>query len=329
MRILPISDTPNSSGSLHGDGPGRDQRANRSLPLLVPNVLIVVVGIGLLIIATVLQVTLDQNNDPRETRAEKLRLLPKGEVLRPALLGYHTLGADLIWLNAVQVLGASKVTEKDYEWLYHALDVLTTLDPHYSYAYDVGGTILAELAHRVDWSNQLLEKGFRANPAAWRLPFVLGFNHFFYLQDHLKAAEYMSQAAKIPGRPYHVDTLAARLYVEGGSPALALQYLESMLQQTTDLQLRGIYLDRYKEVMITEDLSNLDKAIARYQQAQKQLPRTLTDLVMAGYLASVPDEPFGGEYRLNSETGEVTSSTHPERLHLYRPYEANGFRKNI
>lgn len=285
---------------------------------------------AVLLIALVgLQFELDQRHDKKVERLESLRFLPQGEVLRVALLGHQHLGADVIWLRIVQVLGEDVVAERDYEWLNHALDVVTTLDPQYVYAYDAGGTILAELAHRVDWSNQLLQKGFDANPTAWRLPFVLAFNQFFHLQDYTKAGEYMSQVAKIPGRPYYVDTLAARLYVEGGSPDLALSYLDSMLQQTTDPQLRSVYLERYKEVMIARDLRALDQAVARYRHARGTLPRALSDLVSGGYLNAIPDEPFGGEYRFNADTGEVTSSTHPERLHLYRPYEANGFRKSI
>jgi hypothetical protein len=242
-------------------------------------------------------------------------------------MGFHHLGADLIWLKIVQVLGEQVVTEQDYEWLYHALDVVVTLDPQYSYVYDAGGTILAELAHRVDWSNRLLEKGLKANPAAWRIPFVLGFNYFFHLNDYVKAGEYMSLAARIPGRPYYVDTLAARLYVEGGNPLLALQYLEEMIRQTENPQLRAIYEDKYKEVLIARDLLTMDRALARYRQTRGRNPQTLADLVKEGFVASVPEEPFGGEYRVNPETGEIQSSTHPERLHLYRADEANGLQK--
>ena len=284
---------------------------------------------SLLAVVLYLQMQLDQRNDQRAGRLESLRLLPRGEVLRPALLGFHHLGADFLWLRIVQVLGEQVVTEKDYEWLYHALDVVTTLDPQYAYIYDAGGTVLAELGNRVELSNQLLQKGFKANPQVWRLPFVLGFNHFFHLQDYVKAGEYMAQAAQIPGRPFYVDILAARLYVEGGSPTLALQYLEAMIQQTTDPQLRGIYTERYKEVLIVRDLQVLDGAVEQYRKVRGSNPQVLADVVTHGFLSSIPDEPFGGEYRLSPQTGAVSSSTHPERLRLYRPSDAGSIKKSI
>jgi tetratricopeptide (TPR) repeat protein len=277
------------------------------------------ISVGLVSLLLTLQLELDRRSNLDAGRLENLRMLPQGNVLRPALLGFHHFGADLLWLRIVQVLGEQVLTAKEYEWLYHALDVVTTLDPQYAYVYDAGGTVLAELGNRVELSNQILAKGAKANPIAWRLPFVLGFNHFFHLHDYVKAGEYMAQAARIPGRPYYVDTLAARLYVEGGSPTLALSYLESMIEQTKDPVLREIYSDRYKEVLIVRDLHSLGQAIEQYRKAIGAIPQDLTDLVKRGFLLTIPDEPFGGEYQLNARTGEIRSSTHPEQLRLYRP----------
>ena len=92
------------------------------------------------------QYFLEQRSQGRTAKLEQLRLLPRGEILRPALLGYHQLGADFLWLRVVQVLGDRVVRDKDYDWLYHALDVITTVDPKYVYAYEAGGVVLAELA---------------------------------------------------------------------------------------------------------------------------------------------------------------------------------------
>ena len=309
----------NSAGSSGPPPISHERDTHSSMPSWLAGILLGLAAAVLLATVLSLQIELDQRHDEQAGRIESLRLLPRGEVLRPALMGFHHLGADLIWLKIVQVLGEGVVTEQDYEWLFHALDVVTTLDPQYSYIYDAGGTILAELANRVDWSNQLLEKGVKANPAVWRIPFVLGFNYFFHLHDYVKAGEYMGQAARIPGRPYYVDTLAARLYVEGGNPLLALQYLEIMIQQAKDPQLRVIYEDKYKEVLIARDLLTMDQALTRYRQTRGRNPQTLVDLVKEGYVAAVPEEPFGGEYRMDSETGEIISSTHRERLRLHRP----------
>src|SRR5262249_29207353 len=150
------------------------------------------------------------------------RYLPPGDVLKSALLGYSQAGGDLLWLQIVQVMGADKVNAQDYEWVHQALDVVTTLDPYFVEAYDLGGVLLAELAGRADWSNALLEKGIAANPSSWRLPFVQGFNYFFHLGEYARAAAAMAQAARVPGSPSYLPELATRLFVQAHDPQAAL-----------------------------------------------------------------------------------------------------------
>ena len=122
----------------------------------------------LLTLIAFLQRNLDLRIDPHAVKIEELAQLPPGEYLKPALLGYHHLGADLLWLRLLQVWGQKKNTDNEYEWMYHALDVVTTLDPRYAYAYYLGGIALMNYTHRPDLSNRLLEKGHHENPGDGR-----------------------------------------------------------------------------------------------------------------------------------------------------------------
>jgi len=65
---------------------------------------------GLLLLASVgwLQGELDRRQDRTVVQIESLAQLPKGDYLKPALLGYHHLGADLLWLRLVQVVGKKR-----------------------------------------------------------------------------------------------------------------------------------------------------------------------------------------------------------------------------
>ncbi len=96
---------------------------------------------GLLLLCSVswLQGELDQRQDRTIVQIQDLASLPKGDYLKLALLGYHDLGADVLWLRLIQVIGNKRNTVDEYEWMYHALDVITTLDPQYAYAYYAGG----------------------------------------------------------------------------------------------------------------------------------------------------------------------------------------------
>jgi tetratricopeptide (TPR) repeat protein len=274
---------------------------------------------GILLLACVgwLQGELDQRQDRTVVQVEGLAQLPKGEYLKPALLGYHHLGADILWLRLIQVIGKKRNSADEYEWMYHALDVITTLDPQYAYAYYVGGIILGDLANRPDLSTRLLEKGVSANPDVWNIPFLLGYNYYFLLGDPAKGAEYIMQAARLPDGPSYLPGLATRMAAEAGNPDTALAFLEARLTDTQDPEMREVLAYRMKEVIIERDLLMLESAVEAYRTQHRALPATLTDLVVAGAFPSLPQEPFGGDYRLDPKTGSVSSSTHPERLRTF------------
>ncbi len=273
---------------------------------------------GLLALIVLLQRNLDFRIDVHAAKIEDLAQLPRGEYLKPALLGYNHLGADLLWLRLLQVWGKKKNTDNEYEWMYHALEVITTLDPRYAYAYYVGGVALINYTDRPDLSNRLLEKGHRANPGEWNLPFLLGYNHYFALGNAIKGAEYIGRAARTPGAPDFLPGLATRMHAEAGNPDVALQFLEALWKENPDLVVREKLETRAKEVLIERDLRALERAISHYYNDHRAFPSSLTDLVSRKYLERVPEEPFGGTYLFDARTGRVTSSTHPARLKVFR-----------
>ena len=261
---------------------------------------------------------LDDRIDQGHAQIEQLAQLPRAEHLKPALLGYDNLGADILWLRLLQVVGQKRITAEEYEWIYHALDVITTLDPKYDYAYYAGGVVLTNLANRVDLSNRLLEKGFKENPTVWNIPFLLGYNHYFILGDAAKAAEYIAAAARLEGGPAYLPGLASRMYAEANNPDTALQFLEALWRQTQDEGMREVIARRAKEVIIERDIRSLESVVQQYRSKQGVYPNTLRDLIVRGYLLQLPQEPFGGSYELDSKTGKVSSSTHPDRLKVFR-----------
>ena len=289
-------------------------------------------GMGcILLLACVgwLQGELDRRQDRTVVQIEGLAQLPKGEYLKPALLGYHHLGADIFWLRLLQVVGKKRNSADEYEWIYHALDVITTLDPQYAYAYYAGGIILGDIANRPDLSIRLLERGVSANPEVWNIPFLLGYNYYFLLGDPAKGAEYIMQAASLPDGPSYLPGLATRMAAEAGNPDTALAFLEARLRDTQDLEMREVLANRMKEVIIERDIRTLESAVGAYRIQHRIFPATITDLVVAGALPILPQEPFGGDYRLDPKTGSVSSSTHPERLRTFfkRPQPTYNFPK--
>ena len=255
-------------------------------------------------------------------QAEEFMYLPSGKYLKPAVLGYDQLAADLLWLQAVQYVGGKEQSVRGYKWLYHILDIVTTLDPKFDYAYQSGGVILSVYAHRIEESNELLKKGYRENPGVWQIPFYLGFNHFFYLDDYQTAASYITRASLLPGRPAYLPKLAARLYAQAGTPELAIEFLHRIYQSTADERLREELQIRIKEVIVERDINLLEAALSRYKLITGKGARDLRDIVDKGILKSIPQEPFGGDYFLDSKTNEVKSSSRRKRLRIHGKRES-------
>ena len=262
--------------------------------------------------------TVVERQRPSLARAEELSYLPKGEYLKMAVLGYQQMAADLIWLKAVQHLGERHQTRAGYLAAYHAVDVLTDVDPTFVFAYLATGTILGVWAGLPRESIALLTKGMRHHPEVWQLPFYVGYDYFYELRDTVTAARYFRMASVLPGAPDYLPRLAARMTVEVGDPQAALEFLQRLYQQTEDEQVRQGLAQRMKEVTAERDIRFLEEGVRRYAARYGKLPIRLEDLVTRGIILKIPDEPLGGAYELKASEGTVTSTELRERLRLHR-----------
>lgn len=233
--------------------------------------------------------------------------LPDAGQLKVASLGYESLVADVLWLKTVQHMGEKTISGEGYDWIYKALDTVTTLDPEFLAPYEVGGLILTILAEKTELSNRLLEKGVKHCPDVWQLKLYLGFNHFYFLKDYKTAAHYISQAAAIKGSPPYLPVLASRLYVQADDPAYALEFLMRMYESTEDKKLRykmKKQIDLLKsEVLVRE----LQKIADLYKERTHSQAHDLNELVRTGFLRRIPEGPGGGYFYVDG-SGMVRSS---------------------
>jgi hypothetical protein len=279
--------------------------ARQPLNLIAPSAL----AVAMLI---VLQVYLGQWQVPQK-KMEHLMYLPDPEYLQLISVGYRELVADALWLQAIQVMGERKISETAGRWLYRAFDIITTLDPKFVRVYEAGGLALTTLVVLPEESNQLLMKGIEHNPDEWKLPFYLGINYYFELYDDGKAGEYMAQASRISGAPSGLVPFAANLFASAKSPQQAVDILATAYHNTSDENAKKLLELRLKIMLAERDVVVLEQAINRYKTLEGRLPGRLEDLVAAGLLQQLPQEPAGGHYVYDATTGAVSSSEFPER----------------
>jgi hypothetical protein len=237
--------------------------------------------------------------------------LPSGKVLRTASFGQRLLLADFYWLRAVSYMGETLLAKvARWEALLPLAEIVTDLDPRYAYVYQVTGSNLAGLASRHAEADQILEKGMRALPDRWNLPFIQATNKFLFEQDYVAAARLARRAAELGKRP-HLALLAANLSALANTDDeydAAATFLVQMLAQTNLPEMRDELEGRLIRIRTFQALATLEQAIAAHRARTGRLPVRLPELVPA-FLASLPADPSGGRIEYDPASGAVRSST--------------------
>jgi hypothetical protein len=232
-------------------------------------------------------------------------------------LGYQGVFSDYLFLKTLTFYGERQLQKQplsadDWHYLATSLDVVTDLDPYFFDPYIFTEGIFA-WEGRVEEANRLLEKGRRHRGSDWRIPYFIGFNHFYFLQDYQKGGEFIMEAARLPGSPKFLPTLGARLTYYGGKSETAILFLKGMLAETEDPSFRT---SLEKRLIALERAADLEKMIVRFKNDQGRPPDRLGELVDGGYIDVLPEDPYGGQWII-LESGRVFSTskftTKPEK----------------
>ncbi|WP_316348228.1 hypothetical protein [Desulfuromonas acetoxidans] len=253
-------------------------------------------------------------------RAEQRRSTPPGYALPAAFsrilaLGYHGILSDYNFLCVAtfygdRYLNRTSLDDEDWDYFASRLEVVTELDPYFLDPYVLGEGLLAWEAKRFGQVNDLLIKGMRYRSWDWQLPYYLGFNSFYFLKDYASGSFYLMRAAEKKGSPAFLKTLAARLAYYGGKSETALVFLEQMLLQTENETLRR---HMSKRLLALQCAVEIEEALQRYRFDHKVDPGQLVELVSSGYLSELPDDPYGGVWKILKNGRIYTTSGFVEK----------------
>jgi hypothetical protein len=241
--------------------------------------------------------------------------LPSLRALEALSLGYRSLAADYYWLRAISHFGDKRMNDFNYPNLAALMQRVLGLDPYFAAAYHFAGTALTLKGMDPGPSIELLEQGLKARPDDWQIPFLLGFNAYYFRGDLLTGARALAVAAKNPKAPPIAGVLATRLAAEAQAPEIGLTLIESILPTIKDDKLRAEYESRRQLLELETHLKYLNQAAVRYELANGRTPARLEDLLAPGLLTSLPSEPLGGHYYVDAE-GRVRTTNDSKRLRL-------------
>jgi len=238
---------------------------------------------------------------------------------RPSLaFGFRNFLGDIVWLQAVQLSGKTKMAPEDYDRLYGMLRTVTRLDTRFVIPYHLGGIVLGDSPAHAAQAIDLLAEGEKRFPSKWRLPFYASYIYFFVLEEPLQGGEALMRASRIEGSPPYFPLLASRMLAEGKRPETALAFLREMLAQETDPRRRSPLEERIRRVVVERDRQILEHAVAVYRSRFGAIPGRLQELVHAGILPQIPAEPYGGRYLLSADGHVRSDRVREEKLKVLR-----------
>lgn len=231
-------------------------------------------------------------------------------VMKLMAFEFRSVVADLHFIRASQFYGGrvaslDAATAADWEWLYTNLWIATELDPCFEDPYYMGNAFLTWDAGMYHKANTLLQKGMDARAWDWKLPFFIGFNKFYFLNEHKEAADYLLKAYERPGAPPYLPNLAARLYNKEGRTEAALAFLLNFWENERNVKIKKEYEIRIDAL---QKILSLEKAVAVYKKRTGKLPGTLDMLVREGIIKELPNDPYGGRFFLDAAGSVETTS---------------------
>ena len=222
---------------------------------------------------------------------------PSGMALRALSLGLYAPLADFVWLRFIQYYGEHRLTDRKYEFMYHILDILTTLDSRFIYAYTLGGLMLTHDAKRPEQARMLMKKGMKVHPEEWRTPFIYAFIHYVFLKEYTVAQTYFRLAALKPDAPDIPKRWAAfTVYKKIGDLKTALALWIDLYNSSDNPEEKEIAEMYIQGIKMKMDIEFLDRRIEEFKDRYGRRPIALRDLVVYGLIESIPPEPHGEKY---------------------------------
>lgn len=248
---------------------------------------------------------------------------PRGEALRVAAMGSHTMLADTMWVRTVLRFDETfrDATPAKVQWFYRSLDATADLDPSWRTVYLYGGGFL-RLFGEIDASDDLYRRGMENLPDDPFFPFSIGMNAYLHRDDPETAATFLAQAASMESAPAWYHAAAAAFLQDKGQRQAALKYIDEQLEAEPRQEVRES-LQKKRQMLIHEELSDrLTAEMARVEQATGQPLRD------PAQLGSLPPDPFGGQWIVApdgvirsdvEDAREALKVRREERAWLFRP----------
>jgi hypothetical protein len=176
--------------------------------------------------------------------------VPQTGKIRPFLLGFATVYADYLWIRTTLYFGSHFMTDKQYPWLIHMVDLVTRLNPQSYPAYEFAGLMIPDVCKNPGAARVILERGVSSNvDRKWKLYYYLGMIYYQYYDDREMAATYIACAAtQKNSEGVRLAGIAGAMLKKAGRPEQGKRFLEFVYSLSENPEVKRylqIKMDQY------------------------------------------------------------------------------------
>ncbi|MBI4557829.1 MAG: hypothetical protein HY706_09610 [Candidatus Hydrogenedentes bacterium] len=243
---------------------------------------------------------------------EELPYLPNELMMNHFTAGLSGVVADVLWLKCIQYISTHFWSDYRFVYLNDLCKMVTRLDPYFHDAYRYGGMFLAAFKADEDASVELFRSGMAHLPDRWELPFEAAMVYLLNRRDQPDspklAAAYLSMAVATGQAPEMVVRVAEGIQWKHNLTDIERDMWQEIVRTNPDKIMREMAQRKLVELDLREVCDVMDRAGERFKTEQGRPVTSLDDLVRMGYVTSLPTDPLGGHFILDSQ-GRVKSTT--------------------
>jgi hypothetical protein len=126
------------------------------------------------------------------------------------------------------------------------------------------------------------------------------------MHDHKRAAQTFLEAAKVPGAPYWLESLAASVLGRGGYRSVSREIWKRQYENAGEGAIKENALFNLQLLDALDTVDTLNARAKRYAETSGRPPSSPRDLVAAGLVAGVPRDPTGVPFHFDPATGHFS-----------------------
>jgi len=184
-----------------------------------------------------------------QRRQHEVLYLPRGAALQFMSFGYRGFLADILWFNAISYFGKHYAGDKNYQWLSHMCDLVSTLDGRRKHVYDFCSMMLAWEAGLPGEALKILNRASDNFPDYWRFYYLRGFIYLYFLKDAAPAQKEFLRASRLPDAHPVVIRMAAKQLADEYDTDTAIEFLQEMIKNSTNNYQRRALKTRLKKMI--------------------------------------------------------------------------------